>query len=292
MQLERLTQQQFDRFRAFIYDNCGIRIDEKKVSLLSNRIRRRLRAGDFDDFDVYYQFLTSPAGAEELEGFLDAITTNETFFFRTGKHFDWIKDELLPEVVAECRSGNRPPSLRFWSAGCASGAEPYSIAICMAENKYRFRDWSLEILGTDISEEALCVAREGLYKARAVEAVTQDQRRRYFHHQIDGDLWQVRPEIRKLVEFRRHNLMQSPPGLAYDCVFIRNVLIYFDRDSKQIVVNNLLKALAVGGYLLVGPSEGIYDMLKPLRRISPLLYQKVDDVPPRSSAGPRRVSQR
>ena len=290
VQLERLSPQQFERFRAFIYDKCGIRIDEKKVSLLSNRIRRRLRAGDFDNFDIYYRFLTSPAGKKELEGFLDAITTNETFFFRTGKHFDWIRTELLTEVVSQCRSGKRPPSLRFWSAGCASGAEPYSIAICLAENKYRIRDWSLEILGTDISEEALCVAREGRYKARAVEAVTQEQRRRYFQHHVEEDLWQVRPEIKKLVEFRRHNLMHPSPESGFDCVFIRNVLIYFDRDSKQVVVNNLLNALAVGGYLLVGPSEGIYDMLKPLRRISPLLYQKVDDVPPHLAAGTRSDS--
>jgi chemotaxis protein methyltransferase CheR len=285
VELARLNQQQFDRFRDFIYHKCGIRIDEKKVSLLSNRIRRRLKAGDFENFDVYYRFLTSPAGTGELEGFLDAITTNETFFFRTEKQFAWLKTDLLTEVVAQNRAGNRSPSLRIWSAGCASGAEPYSIAICLAESRYRLRDWSLEILGTDISEEVLRAAREGRFKPRAVEAVTDKQRRRYFHYQADDDLWRIRPEIKKLVEFKRHNLMQPLREPDFDCIFLRNVLIYFDRDSKRVVIRNLLRALAVGGYLVVGPSEGVYDMLDPLQKISPLLYRKVAPDRPRGATG-------
>ncbi len=276
MELEHLNQPQFKRFRDFIYKKSGIRIDEKKVSLLSNRIRRRLKAGDFENFDLYYRFLTSPAGVAELEGFLDAITTNETFFFRTAKHFDWLKTDLLTELVSQHRVGKRSSSLRIWSAGCASGAEPYSIAICLVENMYRLRDWSLTILGTDISEEALRAARDGMFKLKAVEKLTEKQQRRYFQHQAN-DLWQVRSDIKKLVEFKRHNLMQPLPEPAFHCIFIRNVLIYFDRDSKQVVINNLLSALEVGGYLVVGPSEGIYDMLAPLHRISPFLYQKVDE---------------
>ena len=106
MELERLNQQQFDRFSDFIYQKCGIRIDGKKVSLLSNRIRRRLTAGEFENFDVYYRFLTSPAGAGELASFLDAITTNETFFFRTAKHFDWLRNDLVTELVAQRRAGH------------------------------------------------------------------------------------------------------------------------------------------------------------------------------------------
>jgi chemotaxis protein methyltransferase CheR len=276
VEVERLRPHQFEQFRKFIYQKCGIRIDEQKVTLLSNRIRRRLRAGGFSDFDVYYRFLTSPAGTGELESFLDAITTNETFFFRTTKHFELLKNDLIPQWAAQHREGQRAPSLRIWSAGCASGAEPYSIAICLAENAYRLRDWSFSILGTDISEEMLRAARTGIFKPGAVEAVTEKQRRRYLQHDTADDLWQVRPDIRKRVQFKRHNLMRPPPEPGFDCIFIRNVLIYFDRDSKQVVVNNLLGALVDGGYLAVGPTEGIYDMLAPLKKISPLLYQKVD----------------
>lgn len=278
MELERLNSHQFDRFSDIIYEKCGIRIDQKKVTLLSNRIRRRLKAGSFENFDEYYRFLISPSGGQEVASFLDAITTNETFFFRTAKHFDWLKSDFVTELVAQQRAGNRPQTLRIWSAACASGAEPYSIAICLAENMYRLSDWSLKVLATDVSEEALSAGRKGLFKPRAVEAVTEQQRRRFFQHQKQEGLWQVRPEIAKLVEFRKSNLIEPPAASGFDCIFIRNVLIYFDRDSKQKAVSHLLSALSIGGYLVVGPSEGIYDMLNPLRKISPFLYQKQADI--------------
>jgi chemotaxis protein methyltransferase CheR len=276
VEVNRLNPQQFDRFRDFIYKKCGIRVDERKAIMLSHRIRRRLKAGRFEDFDVYYAFLTSAAGSSELESFLDAITTNETFFFRTAKQFDWLKSDLLAELIAQECAGKRPRRLRIWSAGCATGAEPYSIAICLAENLHRLRDWSLSILGTDISEQALSAAREGVFGPRAVEAVSQLQRRRYFQHEAPNNQWRIRPEISALVKFKRHNLIEPLKEGSFDCIFIRNVLIYFDRQSKAIAVGNLLNALAAGGYLVVGPSEGIYDMLEPLQKVSPLIYRKAD----------------
>ena len=274
MKMQQLSGRQFKQFSNFIYQQCGIRIDEKKLTLLSNRVRRRLQAGNFASFDAYYDFLTSRAGAGELEGFLDAITTNETFFFRTSKHFDWLATDFLDTVTQEHRAGSRAPSLRIWSAACATGAEPYSIAIRLLENSFRLRDWSLHILGSDISEQALREAREGLFRPRAVEAVTKQQLRRFFQHEPGQESWRVRPAVKEVVEFRRHNLMQPLAGDSFDCIFIRNVLIYFDRKSKRTVIKNLLDKLAVGGYLCVGPSEGIYDMLDDLNKISPLIYRK------------------
>ncbi|MGI9427268.1 MAG: CheR family methyltransferase [Bythopirellula sp.] len=286
MEFTRLNPQQFDRFRDFIYQQSGIWIDEQKVTLLSNRIRRRLKAGDFKDFDVYYELLTSPAGKDELAGFLAAITTNETFFFRTEKHFHWLKNDLIAEVVAQHRAGDRPAALRIWSAGCANGAEPYSIAICLQENGYRLQDWSLQVVGTDISEEMLSTARQGIFNARTVEAVSEQQRRRFFRFEPKDDLWHIRPALRKLVDFKMHNLLHKLAEPAFDCIFIRNVLIYFDRQSKEIALRNLLAALAPGGYLVVGPSEGIYDMLTDLRKVAPLVYQKVAGI----SAAPPAVA--
>jgi chemotaxis protein methyltransferase CheR len=273
MELEQLNQRQFDEFRAYVYKMSGIRVNDNKLVLLSNRIRRRLKAGDFRDFDTYYRYLTSPKGRSELEHFLDAITTNETFFFRTQPHFDWLAGELFDDVVAEQRRGARPRSLRIWSAGCATGAEPYTIAICLHENRHRFRDWSLTVLGTDISEEALREGREGVYRARAVEAIEPSRRRRYFTP-VDGDRWQVRPELKQMVTLEHHNLMTPMRQPPFDVVFIRNVLIYFDRDSKRKVIAHLTDALAPGGFLVVGPSEGIYDMLAPLERRQLFLYEK------------------
>ena len=273
--LERVSPDQFQRFESFIYEHSGIRIDKKKVTLLTNRVRRRVKALGLSDFDAYYRFLTSPQGNSEIKGFLDAITTNETFFFRTPTQFEWFRNRWLAEVVADARRGKRDTSLRIWSAGCASGAEPYSIAIALAENAYRLRGWNVEVIGTDISHQMLDEARKGVYPRRVMNAVTDPQRRRFVRATGDGDTWQVRESIRDAVTFEQHNLMRPMPGKEFDCIFIRNVMIYFDDRSKQTAVRHLIRALSPGGYLLVGPSEGIHDQLKSLRRVSTLIYQKL-----------------
>ena len=274
VELQQLSRQQFDRFCDFIYRTSGIRIAENKLSLLSNRIRRRLRAGPFEDFDAYYRYLTSPPGNGEIEHFIDAITTNETFFFRTESHFEWLKSDFLSEILSAERRSDEQRSIRIWSAGCATGAEPYSIAICLLENVYRLHDWTLTIVGTDISEEALCEARDGLFRPRAVEAVPEKQLKRYFEGPTDDDRWRVRREVRDLISFECHNLMRPKNAAPFDCIFIRNVLIYFDRESKRTVVENLIEALAPGGYLVIGPSEGIYNMLETLERHATFLYRQ------------------
>jgi chemotaxis protein methyltransferase CheR len=269
---QQLSQQQFDRFCHLIYRTSGIRIGENKQTLLTNRIRRRLQAGQ--SFDAYYRYLTSPQGSGEVEHFIDAITTNETFFFRTESHFEWFSTSFLEQVVAAERRGERSRSLRIWSAGCATGAEPYSIAICLLENQYRLRDWALTIVGTDISEEVLREARDGRFRPRAMQAVTEKQLKRYFEPPAEDARRQVRNAVRELISFEHHNLMAPMDAAPFDCIFIRNVLIYFDLQSKQAVVANLIKALAPGGYLVVGPSEGIYNMLEPLERHATFLYRK------------------
>jgi chemotaxis protein methyltransferase CheR len=267
---DNLTPKQFEAFRKFIYRESGIRIEVSKITLMSNRIRRRVRAGNFADFDAYYRFLTSAKGKDELEQFLDAITTNPTHFFRTPSHFDWFRKDFVTEMIAR-----EQRSLRVWSAASSTGEEVYSLAICLAENHLRLRDWTITILGTDISEGVLRRAREANYKASALEEVTESQKRRYFEAADDGQTWRVRQTVRDMVEFRRHNLMEPLRAAAFDCIFIRNVLIYFDRDSKKVVIKHLLDSLASSGYLVVGPSEGIYDMLDPLVKRSTFLYQKV-----------------
>jgi chemotaxis protein methyltransferase CheR len=273
VELLQLNKRQFEKFRDLIYEKSGIRINDNKLSLLSNRIRRRLKAGDFTDFETYYRYLTGAGGKSELRHFLDSVTTNETFFFRTKRDFDWLKGEFLDCVLAESRRGERERSLRIWSAGCATGAEPYTIAICLRESQHRLRDWLLTIVGTDISEAALDEARAGVFKPRAVEALDERQLRRHFTPAAQESCWQIRPELKEFVRFEQHNLMTPMRQPPFDCVFIRNVLIYFDRESKRIVLDNLIKALVPGGFLVVGPSEGIFDMLAPMERRSAYLYR-------------------
>ncbi len=271
--LERLTPKQFELFQEFIYRRSGIKLEISKITLVSNRIRRRLKAGNFPGFDAYYQHLTSSSGTAELPNFLDAITTNETFFFRTQSHFDWFKDTYIPELTRAKAQGLRPASLRIWSAACSSGEEPYSLAMCLEECSVVLKGWDIKILGSDLSETALSLARAGVYRKRALQEIDPVRRRRYFVEE-GPEAWRLSPSILPMVRFKNHNLLQPLLEAPFDCVWIRNVLIYFDRESKARAVENLIRSIAPGGYLVVGPSEGLYDMLGMLEKRAPFLYQK------------------
>jgi chemotaxis protein methyltransferase CheR len=272
-ELTKLTSDEFTRFQEFIYRQTGIRMQEGKITLLSNRIRRRLRDLGLESFDDYYRLLAKGELAGELEQFIDAITTNETHFFRTGGHFEWFQGPFFDDLVARAAAGRHDRSLRAWSAACSSGEEAYSLAICLAEAGPRLAGWRLSVLGTDISEAMVAQARRATYRERALEQVSAERRRRHFIT-TDGQEWQVKPAFAKLCEFRRHNLLEPLRGQAFDCIFIRNVLIYFDRGSKELAVKHLVASLAPGGYLVVGPADGIYDMLGDLHRETTFLYRK------------------
>lgn len=271
---DELSPDEFARFQEFIYRTSGIRVPDTKRKLLSSRIRRRLRVGQVDGFEAYYRHLTSLSGRDEIEAFLDVVTTNETFFLRTEKHFEWFRSDFIPAVVSDAFHERRSRSLRVWSAACSTGEEAYTLAMLLAEQQLRLRDWELRVVGTDISGEAISRAEEGIYNERAIADLDEKRRKRYFT-QSEPERWRVRTVLRELVTFRRHNLMERLGGEPFDCIFLRNVLIYFDRASKQKVVENLTDMLAPNGWLVVGPSEGIYDMLDHLKKHSPFLYQKV-----------------
>jgi len=273
MELERLTPKQFELFQRFVYDRTGIKIDFSKVTLVSNRIRRRLKAGSCEDFDSYYRLLTSKAGETELEGFLDAITTNETSFFRTKSNFEWLKNEYVKELLKDKLAGKRSASLRIWSAACSSGEEPYSIAMCLSDLTIPLRGWDIQILGTDISESSLKLAREAVFRLRTMQELDNGNIRRYFTEEAP-DRYRLRPTIAQTVRFKNHNLMSQLHEPPFDCIWLRNVLIYFDRESKAQVIENLVRSLVRGGYLVVGPSEGVYDMLGMLEKRGTFLYQK------------------
>lgn len=273
MDLIKLTQNEFDRFRTFIYEKTGIRMADGKITLLSNRIRRRLRDLGIESFENYYQQLTRDRLPGELEQFIDAITTNETHFFRTGGHFDWFSGTFLPELLDRTANRKHDRSLRVWSAACSSGEELYTLAICIDEQQHRFAGWKISLLGSDISETMIEAARQGNFPERSLEQVSAERRTKYFTPEAGGG-WAIRQRLIQQCEFRRHNLLDPLPGPRQDCIFIRNVFIYFDRESKQRAVRNLIDTLAPGGYLVVGPADGIYDLLGDLEKKSIFLYQK------------------
>lgn len=271
---EDLNEADFERFRQLIYRLAGIRIPPSKRLMISNRLRRRLRETGIATFPAYYAHLGSPSGTAEVAPFLDAITTNETYFFRDTQHYDWLGGTFLPQVVAEARAGGRPKKLRIWSAACSTGEEPYSMALRIHALRSQLSGWDLSILGTDLSGAALAAARAARYGARALRLVSDEDRRLHFDADPDGLHWTPKPEVRDLVRWKRHNLMQPLNHESFDCIFVKNVLIYFDPDSKQTVVRHLLAALRPGGYLVVGPTEGIYNLLGDLAKLQNGLYRR------------------
>jgi chemotaxis protein methyltransferase CheR len=268
---EELTDLEFERFRALIYKLAGIKIPATKKVLVSNRLRRRLRATGIVSFAAYYAQLVAPQGAAEMPAFLDAITTNETYFYRDIHHFEWLDKVFLPEFARTTLPRNRP--VRIWSAACATGEEAYSIALKVIANRPVLAGREVTILGTDLSGAALEAARLGQYDDRAVHLVPEAERKLAFDLDPVKRRWTVKPEVRSLVSWKSHNLLKPIGQEPFDCIFIKNVLIYFDAESKQVVVRNLLASLAKGGYLVVGPTEGIYGMLGSLTKQKTWLYQ-------------------
>jgi chemotaxis protein methyltransferase CheR len=269
-----LTPEEFERFCNLIYKVSGIRMPNTKRVLVTNRVRRRLRATGYESFAAYYTFLTSPAGSVEMPRFLDEVTTNETFFYRDGHHFDWFGDVFLPGILQSASLRKRPKTLRVWSAAASTGEELYSMALKVAARSADFAGWRVTLLGTDLSGAVLDAARAGNYDARAVRLVKEEDRRRFFDVDPAGERWTVKPAVRALTKWKSHNLLKPIDEEPFDCIFLKNVLIYFDSTSKHKVVDNMVAALAKEGYLVTGPSEGIFTMLGALTRHKTWLYQK------------------
>lgn len=273
MELSPLTNEEFERFREFIWHLCGICIAENKLTLLTNRLKRRLRATGIKTYQAYFDFLKSREGASELSDFLDAITTHETSFFRTEKHFEWLSTDFVTEMLARIRKREHEETVRVWSAACSTGEEVYTIAICLEEARRKNPIWQFEILGTDISQEVLERARRAVYNSATIKELSDDLRKRYFES-AGPDAFQIKSSIRDRVKFQSHNLLSPPPAARFDVVFLRNVLIYFNRESKQQVIEQIVKAIRPGGCLVIGPSEGIFDMLPMLKRLHTFVFQK------------------
>jgi chemotaxis protein methyltransferase CheR len=275
MSSAELTPADFQRFQTYIYSTAGIKIGDHKRTLVSNRIRRRLKATGLDDFADYYKLLVSPTGRDELPQFLNEITTNETYFLRDPHQYDWLRKDFCKQITDPIASAKKPKQIDIWSAASSTGEEPYSIALSLAQGLTNIREWKIRIVGTDLSHAVITKAREGVYRERALQLVGDAERKKHFDF-VDGDppAWKLKGDIKSLVQFRQHNLLNKLGAGPFDIIFIKNVLIYFDDASKKIVVDHLLRELKPGGYMVVGPAEGIFRMLGDLHRLNPWLYRK------------------
>lgn len=253
MELLKLTEGEFTRIAKVVYDKTGIHLSSEKLSMLSNRLRKRLRALKLDSFEDYYKLISSKTGAEdELPHFLSAVTTNETYFFRNEQLWDFFRRELIP-YFAESHGSKR--SLRVWSAASSTGEEAYTTAIALREHLPNAHRWQITIIGSDISPRVLDHARRGVYKEYAVSRMDRKQVARWFDQR--GEEYHLKDDARKLVKFVPHNLRETFPDARFDLIFLRNVLMYFDTPMKQRVLEVVTDALAPGGYLIVGDVDPI-----------------------------------
>jgi len=276
-QIIPLPDDVFRLLRDFIHGYCGIYFDDGSKFLLERRLSRRLEQHRLKSFEEYYHFLKYDRKREdELVVLVDNLTTNETYFFRESQQLRAFTDEILPELR---QSAADRKVLRIWSAGCSTGEEPYTIAILLLESGDWWRDWQLEILGSDINQRVLHTARKGVYKRSAHRATSPEMLAKYFVQDEKGD-YRIIDRVKELVSFSSVNLLDPHKTSLIsnmDVIFCRNVIIYFDREAKRKVIDSFYQKLREGGYLLLGHSESLINIsnafvLRTLK--NDMVYQK------------------
>lgn len=269
----------FAKFQQLIYRETGIWLSESKTALLCGRLARRLRALQLCSLKEYYDVVVQPDQQTERMLMIDAITTNETRFFREPKHFDFLAGTIFPSWKIQVKQGLRSKKVRIWSAGCSSGEEAYSLAMVLARHFPESEGWEPQVLATDISTRMLATAREGIYRIAHHADIPRDFLQEYMlkgYAEHEGKMKVVR-EIREMVEFRRLNLGDEsyPINETFDAIFCRNVLIYFDAASKARVVEKLIRHLSPQGLFFTGHAENLHGVTQGLRGIAPTVYVSI-----------------
>jgi chemotaxis protein methyltransferase CheR len=274
LQLEQVSDAQLARYAELIYKTAGIRISPQKKMMLSNRLRRRLKASRIDDFDTYLERLKElPTDDPEWDAFLQEVSTHETFLFRDEAHWTWFQTEFLPEIMAQARSGARSKSLRVWSAACSTGDEAFTLAACIADG-IDSAQWKIEIVGTDIGAGAVRAAQQAIFNERAMHLVPDSIVRRFFDAAADRQSWKAKPLLSRWTTFKQHNLLEPLAERPFDLIFVKNVLIYFDAASKKRALSHVIPLLAPGGALVTAAAEGVSTLIHDLTKVKPWLYRK------------------
>lgn len=272
--LEQVTDAELASYAKLVYERTGIRIPPQKKTLLSNRVRRRLRATGIKGFSAYYNQLKRLSPRDpEWDAFLQEITTHETYLFRDEGQWKWFREEYLPRLASEARCGQRQTSLRIWSAACSTGDEAYTAACCIAANLPNYASWKIRILGSDIGVGAVQQAGMATFGERAMRLVPDTYKRRFFTKAANANVWQAKPALSNMTAFRQHNLMDPLRERSFDLVFLKNVLIYFDRDSKRKVIDTIRSVMRTGSLLVAGPADGISEFVRDYQRHQPWLYE-------------------
>ncbi|QFY89086.1 protein-glutamate O-methyltransferase CheR [Magnetovirga frankeli] len=271
----RFTRKNFNFLRKISNQRTGIVVSDDKFDMFYSRLSRRVRALGLSDFSAYCAYVRDdPSGKEVLE-LVNAITTNLTAFFRERHHFDYLSRTVIPQI----RQGNAAQRrLRIWSAGCSTGEEPYSLAITLREAASQLSGWDYRINATDIDSNVLATAARGVYPLERTKGIEHARLKRWFFrgHGANQGLVRVKPSLRELIDFGQLNLMEDwQMEGPLDVIFCRNVIIYFDKETKARLVDRYAQNLKLGGYLFIGHSESLYKVSERFESIGNTIYRRV-----------------
>ena len=267
------TQEDFDFLRKISNQHSGILVPDDKFDMFYSRLSKRVRLLGFTRFKQYCDYLQHHPEQEFTE-FINAVTTNLTSFFREKHHFDYLAETVLPELLKKNQAQRQ---IKVWSAGCSTGEEPYSLAMTLLENVPS--GWDVKILATDLDTNVLATAAEGIYALERVTSIGEQRLKRWFQKGVGAQSRKARAraDLRRIIHFKQLNLMQDwPMQGVFDVIFCRNVLIYFDRDTKARLVNRYAGLLRQGGHLFIGHSESLHQIDVPFMLVGHTIYRKTD----------------
>lgn len=271
-----LDDSEFKLISDLVYKYCGINLHEGKKELVRSRLAKRLRLLNIPSFRDYIEYALKDESQKEFTSLIDCLSTNLTSFFREKQHFDYLVSNFYPAIERK-KTAKQQKRIRVWSAGCSSGEEPYTIALTLLEYFKNDPSWDIKILASDISTKVLGKAREGIYDEQRVAPVSTELKSRYLNKIRQGrsHLYEVGPELRKMVLFGRINLMEQwPINGPVDFIFCRNVMIYFDKPTQQSLVNRYWEILDSGGLLFTGHSESLTGINHKFKYVQPTIYAK------------------
>ena len=260
-----MTPSEYDFLRSFLKARSGLVLTNEKQYLIESRLMPVARKAGLASISALVAKIKEPGAGQLQEAVVDAMTTNESFFFRDKTPFEYFTATMLPHML-QARARER--RMRIWCAAASTGQEPYSLAMCLKEQEAKLAGWRVEIIGTDISNEVLDKARAGIYSQFEVQRGLPINHLLKFFKQI-GEIWQIDSELRGMVQYRKLNLLENFSGLGqFDIVFCRNVLIYFDNETKVQVLERIAKVLPDDGFLVLGAAEtvvGLTDCFRPMQ---------------------------
>lgn len=272
--LSSLSEADFRRLAKFIQGELGIRMPDTKRIMLESRLQKRIRHFGMSGFSEYVDFVFSEEGRRtELINMIDAVTTNKTDFFREPDHFDFLLERILPEWQ-QARGG----VMSFWSAGCSTGEEPYTLAMVLEEYREQNAAFDYRIFASDLSTKVLDAAKAAIYDEEKCEPIPMSYKKKYLLRSKDhgAGLIRVKPALRAKVSFARINFMDDryPVEQTFDVVFCRNVIIYFERQIQEAILGKLCGHIRSGGWLILGHSETLTGMSLPLKSVAPTIYAR------------------